>query len=144
MIAVLLAGTGWLYLVRDLGALALGPRVSGALPLQQLADGDAQPLARMAVAWVPAGMVAGLALGARRGGLSARRLAALAVACELLLMTVGALSDAASISGPIPEHVVPQLARAGTHVAVALIMTGALLAQVRPGRRAARPAASGT
>lgn len=142
MVAVLLAGTGWLYLLQRAGLLAVGPRVAGALPLQQLADGAAQPLARLALAWVPAGLVAGLALRAGRDRLSVGRLVALTVVCELLLMAVGAASDAASISGPPGEHLRPQLTRAGTHVAVGLILAGALMVR-RRGRPGSRRAATG-
>lgn len=139
---MLLAGTGWLYLLQGAGLLAVGPRVAGALPLQQLADGAAQPLARLALAWVPAGLVAGLALRAGPDRLSVGRLVALTVVCEVLLMAVGAASDAASISGALGEHLRPQLTRAGTHVAVGLILAGALLVR-RRGRPGSHRAATG-
>src|SRR5205085_604507 len=58
------AGVGWLYLLFQWGALDAGPHVSGALPLQQLAGNEAQPLLRVAVAWLPAGVAAGAALTA--------------------------------------------------------------------------------
>jgi hypothetical protein len=64
-LAVLLAvltGTGLLYGLRGLGWLAAGPRVGDALPLLQLAGFDAQPLVRIAAAWLLAGAVLGLAL----------------------------------------------------------------------------------
>jgi hypothetical protein len=41
-----IAGVGWLYLLRDAGLLGVGPRVRDALPLQQLAGDDGQPLLR--------------------------------------------------------------------------------------------------
>ena len=41
MLVAVAAGTGWLYLLRELHVLTLGPRLGGALPLQQLAGGDA-------------------------------------------------------------------------------------------------------
>jgi hypothetical protein len=59
----LLAGFGWLYLLRGLGWLAAGPRVADALPLLQLASFDGQPLLRVLVAWLLAGTLAGVALG---------------------------------------------------------------------------------
>jgi hypothetical protein len=58
----LLAGVGWLYVLRGLGWLDLGPRVNDALPLLQLPGFDAQPLARVAVAWISAGAVAAIPL----------------------------------------------------------------------------------
>src|ERR1700756_1509990 len=64
----LLAGFGWLYALRGLGWLGVGPGVGDALPLLQLATFDVQPLLRVVVAWVLAGALAGEALaGTRRG-----------------------------------------------------------------------------
>ena len=57
-----LSGVGLLYSLRELHWLALGPSVPDALPLLQLAGFDGQPLARVIVAWVPAGVVLGVAL----------------------------------------------------------------------------------
>jgi enterochelin esterase-like enzyme len=50
------------YSVRELGWLAMGPRVPDALPLLQLAGFDGQPLARVVVVSALAGVVLGLAL----------------------------------------------------------------------------------
>ena len=58
----LLAGFGLLYVLRGLGWMASGPRVGDALPLLQLAGFDGQPLLRLAVAWLLAGGMVGLAL----------------------------------------------------------------------------------
>src|SRR5689334_7695184 len=55
-------GVGWLYLIRDVHLLDVGPSVSGALPLEELAKRGAQPLLRMLVAWLPAGLAAGFAV----------------------------------------------------------------------------------
>lgn len=57
----LLAGYGWLYLLRGLGWFG-GRMVGDALPLLQLAGFDRQPLARVVVAWLLAGLIAGVAL----------------------------------------------------------------------------------
>jgi hypothetical protein len=57
-----LTGTGLLYNLRGLGALAAGPRLHDALPLLQLAGFDGQPLVRVAAAWLLAGVVLGLGL----------------------------------------------------------------------------------
>lgn len=62
VVAGLLAGIGWLYLLRSLHWLRLGPRVSDALPLLQLAASDGQPLLRIVVAWILAGALSGVAL----------------------------------------------------------------------------------
>jgi hypothetical protein len=58
----LLAGDGWLYILRGVGWFAVGPAVGDSLPLLQLAGFDGQPLLRVALAWLLAGGVAGLAL----------------------------------------------------------------------------------
>ena len=55
-----LTGYGWLYVMRDMGWFAAGPRVGDSLPLLQLASADAQPLLAVVVAWLLAGAVAGL------------------------------------------------------------------------------------
>jgi hypothetical protein len=58
----LLAGYGWLYLLRGLGWLTGGRMIGDALPLLQLAGFDRQPLARVIVAWLLAGLIAGAGL----------------------------------------------------------------------------------
>jgi len=58
----LLAGIGLLYVLRGIGWFALGPHIRDSLPLLQLARFDGQPVARVAAAWVPIGVVFGLAL----------------------------------------------------------------------------------
>src|SRR5439155_15383489 len=58
-VLAIVGGVGWLYLIRDVHVLAHGPKVSGALPLEELASKGSQPLLRMAVAWLPAGFAGG-------------------------------------------------------------------------------------
>jgi hypothetical protein len=80
----LLAGTGWLYVLRGLHWLDVGPRIGDSLPLLQLATFDGQPLLRVLVAWVLAGALTGVALSET---LPRRRvLPALAVALVVLLL----------------------------------------------------------
>jgi hypothetical protein len=62
VLAGLLAGTGWLYLLRGLHWFGLGPRLGDSLPLLQLAGFDGQPLVRVLIAWLLAGGLAGVAL----------------------------------------------------------------------------------
>jgi CubicO group peptidase (beta-lactamase class C family)/enterochelin esterase-like enzyme len=57
-----LGALGLLYGLRQMRWFAVGPRVSDALPLLQLAGFDAQPLARMLAAALLAGLVIGWAL----------------------------------------------------------------------------------
>lgn len=136
MVAAVVAGLGWLYLLRGLSLAGFGPDVAGALPLQQLAGDDAQPLGLLVLAWVPSGALAGAAL-ARWTALSrpARALGVSVVAAVMLLAT-GALSDALAVSEPVAGKLAPQAHRAGTWAAVGLMALGSLLAR---GRSRARP-----
>jgi enterochelin esterase-like enzyme len=58
----LCAGLGLLYTLRGLGWFSQGPRISDSLPLLQLAGFDAQPLARVALAWLLVGAAVGVVL----------------------------------------------------------------------------------
>jgi hypothetical protein len=80
----LLAGYGWLYVLRAVGWFAAGPQVGDSLPLLQLASFDGQPLLRVVVAWVLAGLIAGVTLI----GVSPVRRAALAGGLSLVLLLV--------------------------------------------------------
>jgi hypothetical protein len=82
VVAGLLAGTGWLYVLRGLHWLAVGPRVSDALPLLQLAASDGQPLVRVVVAWILAGALTGVALAE----VTPHRRAALALVLALAVL----------------------------------------------------------
>jgi hypothetical protein len=126
VVAVTAGGVGWLYLLFQAGALPAGPRVDGALPLQQLAGNDAQPLARLAVAWLPAGLGAGVALaGLTALGRPARSLVVAAIA-SILLVAAGAVSDAIALNDRVVPQLGHQLTRAGTWVAVGLLVIGSL------------------
>jgi len=134
------AAVGWLYLLRGVAALDIGPSVSGALPLEQLAGGDDQPLARLVAVWLPCGWLAGeglVGLGVAAGGRVGRALRVGLVAL-VVLVVAGAVSDAAAISDPIASHLSAQAGRAGSWVAVAITAAGALGASGR--RRGGRPA----
>ena len=82
VLAGLLAGLGWLYVLRGPHWLGLGPRISDALPLLQLAGADGQPLMRVIVAWVLAGAVTGVALAE----VAPSRRAALALVLALVVL----------------------------------------------------------
>lgn len=57
-----LAGLGLLYAMRGLQWFAIGPPVPDSLPLLQLAGFDGQPLVRVILAWLAAGVIIGYAL----------------------------------------------------------------------------------
>jgi hypothetical protein len=141
-VSCIVAGVGWLDLLRRGGVLPIGPRIPGALPLEQLAANDGQPFVRMLLAWLPVGALAGHALAQGSRATPRRGALGLAAVAAGLLAAVGAGSDAATISGPLSEHALPQLWRAGTLVAVAIIATGALVVLER-GRPAAAQAPTG-
>jgi hypothetical protein len=121
---VVVVATGWLYLLRTTSALAFGPRLREALPLQRLAGGDAQPLARLVVVWLPAGLVAGLGLR----GLGPRRAVPLAfVTCAAVLMLFGAAADAVTETEPLRAHLSAQPHRTAIWVAAGLLAAGVLM-----------------
>lgn len=119
------SGVGWLYELRSAGLLGAGPRLGGALPLQQLAGDDSQPLLRMAGAWLPAGAVSGFGLGyvarVHRPPLCT------ALVGAVLLVAAGAASDAIASSG-LTAHLLPQFTRPGLWGALILLTIGAALA----------------
>ena len=127
-LVALAAGVGVLYLIRTLSPLGIGPEIRGALPLQQLAGGEAQPLLRMIIAWVPAGLVAGLALGSLTNVGPRVRTATLAALAAALLLIAGAAADSIAVTDPLRPHLLPQLARPGTWMAIVLFTLGSLLA----------------
>ena len=137
--ASVFAGVGLAYLLRGAGGLALGPRVAGALPLQQLAGGESQPLLRLAVAWLCAGAVAGLALASLTRSRLATRTTGAAVLAWVLLLAAGAVADAVAISDPIGPHIAPQLSRAGTWIATGLFCAAVLAVGIATRRREPRP-----
>jgi hypothetical protein len=129
------AGTGWLYLISGTASLAIGPRVPGALPLQQLAGQDAQPLLRVAIAWLASGVTAGTLLAWLTHLRRATGTAIVGALAALLLVLAGAASDAVAVSEPVVAHLAAQLQRPGVWVESGLLAAGALIA---PWRRRSR------
>jgi hypothetical protein len=125
------AGLGWLYLLREVRALAVGPAVAGALPLEQLAHRDAQPILRLIVAWIPTGACAAAALEAGTRRPWAVRALAVGLVGWVVLVAGGAVSDAAADSSSVVGHLSAQLARPGTWAATVLLATGALAVRGR-------------
>jgi hypothetical protein len=118
--------------------------MSGALPLDRLSGADAQPLGRMALAWLPVGVVAGLAL--RAAGMRSRLARGAVVLCvgTVVLLVTGAVSDAVSTSTTPGSHVSSQLARPGIWAATALLVIGSLLVGGRPQGRPGEEPATGS
>jgi hypothetical protein len=130
VVAAIAAGIGWLYVLRSTRALDAGPSFTDALPLQRLAGQGTQPLLRLALAWVPAGLVAALGLSALTGLRRAARTVVVAAIALVVLFAAGAGSDSVTASDPLGPHVAPQLSRPALWAAVALVACGALLAPV--------------
>ena len=136
VVLAVLAGTGWLYLLRHDHALAVGPRLRGALPLQQLAGDDAQPLGRMIVAWLPAGLALGLSLAFLTRLTRFGRAASAALGGILLLPAASAFSDAIAQNDPLRAHLRGGLTSPGVWLAITLLIVGVAVAppwRVRPG-----------
>ena len=137
MLAAVAGGIGWLYALRHAGALRIGPHLKDALPLQRLAGGAAQPLGRMVVAWLPAGLAAGIGVGlVSRLRRPARGLLVFVLALAMVL-AVTAASDSLTHNEPLRHHLREQPHRAATWVAAGLMALGALLVPMM-GRGAGR------
>jgi hypothetical protein len=143
-VVAVVAGVGWLYLLRDNGALAAGPKLAGALPLEELAGRGAQPLLRMAVAWLPAGfaMGAALALGTRLRTVWVA--VSTAVLAFLILGSTTTASEAVSRNEMFVQHLRSSLMRAGLWAAVGFAVIGSLLAVAALGRSRGGRAAAAT
>jgi hypothetical protein len=140
------AGMGWLYLLREAGALDAGPRLSGALPLEQLARGDDQPLLRVVFAWVPAGVAAGVALAWATGWDRGRRALAIGLLGFVVLFATGAVSDAVAVNETVVSKLGGQFSHGGLWIEVACLVIGSLLIGRRSsaGSRESVPVASRT
>jgi hypothetical protein len=118
-------GLGWLYLLRSHHLLASGPKVKGALALQQLALGDAQPLLRTVVAWVIAGLAAGALLRAAMGSRALALLPAFAAGSLAWLIAAGAASDALANNLRVSSQVGHQLSSEAIAVSLAALVPAA-------------------
>lgn len=137
--AAVAAGIGWLYVLRHAAVLRVGPRFADALPLQRLAGGAAQPLGRLVVAWVPAGIVAGLGIGLVSGLHRAARGVVVFVLALALVLGATLMSDSLTHNESIRSQIHNEPHRAAAWVAAGLMALGALLTPVI-GRGAGRQA----
>jgi hypothetical protein len=115
-------------LIRDVHALAHGPEVTGALPLEELARRASQPLLRMAVAWLPAGFAAGFALALATRLRAAVIAASTGLLALLILFSTTAASEAVSHNETFAEHIRSALERSGLWTAVGFVVIGSILA----------------
>ncbi len=128
------AGIGWLYLIRHSGPRGSGPYVDRALPLQQLAGNDAQPLVLVVLAWAPVGLATGFAI-ARLCRLARRtRAIVVAIVSLVVLWLAGAAADAITVNQHFSSHVWEQATRPGTWIAVALLTLTAAVPSTRSPR----------
>src|SRR6478672_2065474 len=139
VIAAVAAGIGWLYALRHVHELRMGPKLTDALPLQRLAGGASQPLGRMVVAWLPAGLVAGLGIALVSGLHRAARSVAVFALALVFVLAAAAASDALTHNETIRSQIRQEPHRAAAWVAAGLMALGALLAPVM-GRGAGRQA----
>jgi hypothetical protein len=139
VIVAVAAGVGWLYLLRSTGALDAGPRLHEALPLERLARHDAQPMLRLAAAWLPAGVCAGIALGAATRLRAVGRALVTGVGGFVVIVLTAGASDAVTESRNVGPYLSMQPHRLATWVAAAFLALGALIAaSPRPRRRSRR------
>jgi len=101
-------GIGLLYAIRGLGWAPAGPSVPDSLPLLALAHHDGQPLARVALAWV----AAGVAFGLLTRWIAPRRRTLVALLPTLILLIVAsdassALSENLRLSAVLSNRVPP-------------------------------------
>ena len=136
------AGVGMLYLLRNAGVAHVGPKPAGALPLEQLDESDAQPLLRMALAWLPVGLAAGAVLAAFTRMSRAAALALFALVAGFLLVVSAGVSDSVTNNESLTQHLVTPLGVAGTWVSLGLLIIGAAAGQALAARAARAPSAA--
>jgi hypothetical protein len=124
------AGVGLLYLLRSAHIAGTGQNVRGALPLEQLAGADAQPLARFALAWLPVGFATGALLAAFTRTAPVLTLLVVAVVAEAVLILTAGMSDAVAYNEPLLSRIDSPLHDAGTWLAVVLLVIGAAGAEL--------------
>jgi lysyl-tRNA synthetase class 2 len=134
LLAVTLAATGWLYVIRA-GGLP-GPRVREALPLDELAKHSSAPLLLFVAVWVAAGMTLG---AAARWARVQRSVAVIACALGTILVVYVATGTSVAVTRQIAArdalHTAERLG-AVYLPAVLVALTVALIA--RPGGRGRR------
>jgi hypothetical protein len=123
------AGLGLLYLLRNAGVAPIGPKPAGALPLQQLDGSDAQPLLRMALAWLPVGIAVGAVTAAFTRMPRTAALVVVAFVAAALLVVSGGVSDSIANNDPLTMHLAAPLSVAGTWVSIVLLVIGVAIGE---------------
>jgi hypothetical protein len=136
------AGVGLLYLLRHAGVAHLGPKAAGALPLEQLDRTDAQPLARIALAWLPVGLAAGLVIATFTRMPRVPALAVLALVAAMILVVSAGVSDSVTNNESLTQHLVTPLGVAGTWVSLAFLVIGVAVGQVLAAMATQAPSAA--
>jgi hypothetical protein len=132
------AGIGLLYLFRQASIAGVGPRPAGALPLEQLAGADAQPVVRMALAWLPVGLAVGALVAVFTRSSRAFTLALVTLVAGALLVTSGGVSESIENNESLTQHLAAPLGLSGTWVSLVLLLIGAAIGAMPAvaGRRA--------
>jgi hypothetical protein len=136
------AGVGLLYLLRNAGVAHIGPNSAGALPLEQLDRTDAQPLARIALAWLPVGLAAGLVIATFTRMSRALALTVLALVAATILVVSGGVSDSVTNNESLTQHLATPLGVAGTWVSLAFLVIGVAVGQVLAAMATRAPSAA--
>jgi hypothetical protein len=119
-----IAGIGLLYLLRNAGIAHIGPNQRAALPLEQLDGTDGQPLARMALAWLPVGVATGAVVAAFTRSSRALALGVIGLAAGAALMLTASASDAVANNERFTAHLTTPLGAAGPWVSLVLLVIG--------------------
>ena len=127
-VCAVVAGVGWLYLLNRAHAIDLGPDAKGALPLEELARRGAQPVGRMVIAWVPAGVAATLALMWIGRVRAVRAVVGVGLLTAAILFPTTAAAEALTRNERVSEHIGTALSRSGLWVAVAFAVIGSVAA----------------
>jgi CubicO group peptidase (beta-lactamase class C family)/enterochelin esterase-like enzyme len=124
LIIASLTALGLLYELRQLRLFALGPRVSDALPLLQLAGFDAQPVTRVLAATLLAGLLLGLALAHldRRG-----RVVPVGVFALVLMLTGSDASYALARNLPFDQVLLNRAPGLGPWLEAVLLTAGSAI-----------------
>jgi hypothetical protein len=124
LLTACLVGLGLLYVLRGLGWFSDGPKVSDALPLLQLARADGQPLGRVVIAWLLAGMGLSVALAVK---MSPRRAAVMAVLTLILLLFASEASFALARNDGLGETLRTRAPGLGPWVEAAVLVAALAL-----------------